>query len=385
MHVRADTASLHAACTSVGGEPEPLLLQTDWGIWPSRKKTEGVTPPLQLQYKEPGILTHEVTEASLWNNTRWGVLRKRSEDHYAIWDGSGYEDDSNLVTLLFFFLVSPNNTDTPVTLSKGKPKDIQNWKREQLLVKDYDNVQWFIHPRTFFTEMDKKNRLSVWDRARAMHVKKGMSDKGSQVAVATAMSATAASLNPYVVQRCRADRAVDPDASWQTDGGPWLQWPKYFRRKGQIAPEPSVPQSNKFKATMIERTNRLNYVSTGYEILAEHAHTADARFNYMKNHYWTKTSFDTAVACEGNWNGAFVYTCYYKKGLSLFLCYCVGHPSEHTGKFVWIKKGLAKDIITGKYFQDRLPVPKDSTDVCWFTNNESSLRTNRFNWKKRGF
>ena len=24
-------------------------------------------------------------------------------------------------------------------------------------------------------------------------------------------------INPYVVQRCRADRALDPDASWQTD------------------------------------------------------------------------------------------------------------------------------------------------------------------------
>ena len=384
MHVRADTASLHAACTSVGGEPDPLLLQTDGGFWPSRKNTKGVTPALQLQYKEPGILTHDVKEASLWKNTRWGVLKKQSEDHYAIFDGFGYEDESDLVTLHFFFLVSPNNTNTPVTLSKEKPEDIQKWKREQLLTKDYDNVRWFVHPRTFFTEMNKKNRPTVLDRARAMHVTKGMSEKEIQVAVATTMPATAASLNPYVVQRCRADRALDPDASWQTDGGPWFQWPKYFRRTRQIAPEPSVSQSKKFKATMIRRTDRLNFVSAEYEVLVEHAHTADARFNYIKNHYWTSPSFDTAVACQGNWNGALVYTCYYQRGLKLFLCYCVGHPSEHKGKFVWIKKGLAQDIITGKFFQDILQVPKDNFNVCWFTNNESLLRTNSFNQKKRG-
>ena len=39
MHIRADTASLHAARTSAGGEHDPLLLQTDWNF-PFQRKTE---------------------------------------------------------------------------------------------------------------------------------------------------------------------------------------------------------------------------------------------------------------------------------------------------------------------------------------------------------
>jgi len=370
MHVRADTASLHAACTSVGGEPDQLLLQTDWGIWPSRKKTEGVTPPLQLQYKEPGILTHDVTEASLWNNTRWGVLRKQSEDHYAIFDGLGYEDDSNLVTLLFFSLVSPNNTDTPVTLSKEKPKDIQNWKREQLLVKDYDNVQWFVHPRTFFTEMDKKNRLSVWDRARAMHVKKGMSDKGSQVAVATAMSATAASLNPYVVQRCRADRALDPDASWQTDGwGKMPQWLRWNRRSNSIAPEPiSAKPSARSDSVMIRKPSVMRFVqfATQQEKNKYYERTSEARFNFIKETYWTTSDCDQRVACKGLKHGHIVYMCYWKLGALLLQCYINDDAfKKETDTVLTINP---RDYITLKTVKGHFDVPKNGENVIWFTD-----------------
>ena len=403
MHVRADTASLHAACTSVGGEPDQLLLQTDWNfpfqgkkvVYPSEKDIpEHLLPYFTYDYDKANF-KNQPNAANGPKKYKYGItLFDISKKYFQIQQALGMGSD---IHKQLYVKRCENQIDQTILFDDDGPIGIKNWQPQRL---------WPEHPKIYIRNPEeyfaqtapcKQNKWPLGKpdgkkvpAARVLpyaprHEYDYNPDASWTLPVATMLrTQISESLNPYVVQRCRADRALDPDASWQTDGGPWLQWPKYFRRTRQIAPEPSESQSKKFKATMIRRTDRLNFVSAEYEVLVEHAHTADARFNYIKNHYWTSPSFDTAVACQGNWDGALVYTCYYQRGLKLFLCYCVGHPSEHKGKFVWIKKGLAQDIITQKLFQDILQVPKDNFNVCWFTNNESLLRTNSFNQKKRG-
>jgi len=70
-------------------------------------------------------------------------------------------------------------------------------------------------------------------------------------------------INPYVVQRCRADRALDPDASWQTDGRGWL--PSFIWRSRKVAPvapltqvDPDPYETNKIHVVMIKRKKPLN-------------------------------------------------------------------------------------------------------------------------------
>jgi len=250
MHVRADTASLHAACTSAGDEPDPLLLQTDWGIRPSR------------------------------------------------------------------------------------------------------------------------------------------SDKGMRVAVATAMPATAASLNPYVVQRCRADRALDPDASWQTDG----LFPYFWRRSGQVVPvAPSTqddPDNKNFNA-MIQRPKPLNKPLTDDELLGEYTNVAQ-EFRNLQNNYYMDEDFKYAIPCSKQLLDRPVYECFYKRGPELIWCFCLGHPAEHQGAYVSIKKNkCALDMISGEEIPYNFKVPKNSPDVIWCVQStrmiHASLKKQLHNLRNRKF
>ena len=193
------------------------------------------------------------------------------------------------------------------------------------------------------------------------------SDKETQVAVAIAMPATAASLNPYVVQRCRADRALDPDASWQTDSWRMPRIPWFNRRSNLVAPEPIVPKPpDSPRAVMHQKPPHLrNVPNNSWEKLDYYQETAAAQFNFLKDQYWTSPNCDQRIACTGLKDGHTIYMCYWKNGPKLLACYIFDTAFDRRGKTVMTRNPV--NHITGKKVTGDFNVPRNSEDVIWFT------------------
>ena len=171
MHAQHDTASLHAASTSLSeAHDDARSLQTDFNLF-SRK----------VVVREVAPTSDELTNdwqyaASFHDGIRWCVMKIENEDHYAFENGYGYSDDYNANADTWnsiSFKVSPQNTSTPIIVSKTKHNFLQettHWVIKKVMKAEWHKIRWIKYPQTFFATMEQNNRKPFWNsKTRASH------------------------------------------------------------------------------------------------------------------------------------------------------------------------------------------------------------------------
>ena len=175
MHSRCETASLHAACTSLSeAHDDARSLQTDMKLF-SRKAVVSEVAPTRDQ------LTNEIDYAGRLHSRLWCVLKFENEDHYAIEDSFGYSDNQNANAQTFnsrSFGVSPHNTHAPMTLHrtlKISPQELETWPIIKVMKADWPTIRWLKSPHTFFEKMEREHRASFWKtKTRSLQTDLGM-------------------------------------------------------------------------------------------------------------------------------------------------------------------------------------------------------------------
>ena len=389
--ISADMASLHAACTSAGDEPDPLLLQTD-GLfsWRSKSKKNKTAVPSEVSQDDVSMhFTNKFTEAKTrmeWTGSeneiqrKYGIVMFENRSYYFQICYSNPSDDPR-----DFFLdvkVSPNDHNTTVLFNAYGPVDIAEWQEKRLVA--LHDFYYIKDPQQYFSE-NNRERQNKWPNNMP---RKNIEEEA--LVWSRLRMQTRESLNPYVVQSCLADRALDPDASWQTDGRGWL--PSFSWRSRRVAPvaqSTQVDPHNKNFNAMIRRRKPLNKPLTDDELLGEYTNVAH-EFRNIQNNYYMDRNFKYAIPCREKLLDRPVYECFYKLGPQLIRCFCLGHPADHQGEFVKIKKNkFAVDIISNKEIPHDFKVPKNSPDVIWCIQStrmiHASLSQQLHNLRNRKF
>ena len=370
MHSRADTASLHAACTSACDELDPRLLQTG-GLFFGKKKgkpTEIDTPTVELHPEVWKHFTknlgdagykHQLTESGFPTAQKYGIVTLGSEKdgvsrYFQIcnWDKSLDPKNFRLDVK-----VSRKDVSEPVEFNENGPVDIANWTLRNIL--PFQDFVYIKDPDEYFAphEMNTQNK---WPR-----------DMPRKAVDAAALKyvrdlwTTEASANPYIVRRAGAGAALGHDAVWQTE---W-KWPRFIRRSRAVAPEPApaqkyeVPQKDGVQIDMRERAIPLE-ISNAKGSSDSLETTAGAKFNYYKRMYWTSRLCKKILPCIGTISGKTVWVCLYEKGDLLLQCFFFTDPFTNPNKKIWT--AWPRDLITGEVKHKYFKVPKNSKNVLWF-------------------
>ena len=245
---------------------------------------------------------------------------------------------------------SRSPVSTTVKFNRYGPLDIANWRTRTIL--SYNDFVYIVDPEKYFADCFTGTQ-NKWPS--------NMPRKDVNAAIEKwVMMRMDARTNPYIVQHVRADPAPGPDAAWQTDGWPGLN---YFRRKSrQVAPAPAD-----FKHIMLQKPENMRKVlGPGQEKLDYYQNTAQKRFEFFKDNFWTSKNSDDKIACAGKKNGHTLYLCFYKVDQHLLQCYIFDDAFDRKTKKVWTRNPV--DVITGQVARGNWAVPRNSADVLWFTN-----------------
>ena len=486
MHSRFDTASLHAACTSVSeAHDNALTLQTDLGMFSRKPVVKDVAPT-------PDQLTNDLDYAHCLHNVHWCILKEGNEDHYAVEDGFGYSDNQNANSQTFnsiTFLMSPHNTHTPLTLEtdlKILPQDLTHWKLKKVMKDDWPYIRWMRHPLTFFKKMESDHRPYIWNRTRAVKIlspqvlqyftrnlkvampfkytnaspkqmifkqygiikRRGQkhyfevqdveSDKDGlnllnigvkmcQDYTSTRLTfndtgpvdvrkwkstmffvedlqdnvlyirnpneyfassvvnqdkwplskqearlptVTNARTNPYLVLRVGAATALDPDASWQTDGWPRLSIPNLRHKKKKIGELPMLEFDGKYswQPNKIPRAS-IDEMNIALEQMKYYPSQTSVMWRLYDIQYWMELDSKKAVKCYFQHSEHLVYACLQLCDEQIYQCLVIGTPTAKA-----LKSFYVFNLTTKIQEEQQREIPtRPCVTTMWFSDKPATI------------
>jgi len=181
-------------------------------IW-NRTRAVKILSPEVLQYFTPNLnvaMPFKYTNASLKQMIfkQYGIIKRRGQKHYfEVQDVESDKDGLNLLNI--GVKMCQDYTSTRLTFNDTGPVDVRKWKSTMFFVEDLqDNVLYIRNPNEYFASSVVNQ--DKWPLSKQE---------------ARLPTVTNARTNPYLVLRVGAATALDPDASWQTDGWPRLRIP----------------------------------------------------------------------------------------------------------------------------------------------------------------
>ena len=181
--------------------------------------------------------------------------------------------------------------------------------------------------------------------------------------------------NPYIVQPCCTDTALDPDGVLQTDKGPRWKMPSFLQRSAKIAPRPEnkwisptpspLGSGVKLNSALKKRNIQLHPPTNRRLDLKLMAEPSWGTFQDLQNKYWTSHDCSQAMEIYKRY-GQSIYLCYIFRDNTIYECLYGLNPLD---KVKYITSGNARDINKVNDPNQRiLEVPFDSENVIWCTH-----------------
>ena len=232
MHSRFDTASLHAACTSVSeAHDNALTLQTDWGMF-SRKKDhpmeEGMSAKLSRYFTRDFFAArpkfYPTAPGGRINGHKYGILTRHGRKHYfQVQDYESAEDEKTLKNV--GVKQCYDSITQPVEFDDKGPIKIWDWP--YIWIWPDEDVVYIRNPEEYFDQ----RKLKTQNKWPIQMPDKKQIDHPQSIWKRMWATPTSARTNPYLVRRVGAATALDPDVSLQTDAWPRLRMPNVRQEK----------------------------------------------------------------------------------------------------------------------------------------------------------